>query len=150
MKKTTTITSITHEDLVNLLSTALYGGYYFGVKWNDEEYKALPNANKFRCIEDRCAELLLAGKSIIIYDMEVRSVKDHYGNLPYRYNANNDTMEYTITLEDIKRGLEKCFDDNDSYIRTCAMNLFNDMGDLDQPEAESLMQVIIFGELIYG
>ncbi len=129
MKTKTTITEITHDDIVNLLSTGLYGSQFLGVDYSIEDYRKIPNPDEYDCTEDKCAKLLLNGKSIVIY---------------------NETMDYTITLSDIKKGLEKALD-NGGWDAKCAFDLINDDScNLDLTEAENLLQIITFGEAIYG
>lgn len=149
MKAEIKITDITHDDLVNLLSTAAFGSFWLGFNYDSIEYNELSNEQKHGdCIEDKMADLLLAGKSVELYDVYSEDEEDFYGTLPHRYDEDG-VMCYTVTLEDIKRGLEKAYQDD--YLRECLNNLINDDSyDLDQPQAESLVQCILFGELIYG
>lgn len=150
MKAEIKITDITHDDLVNLLSTASCGSSWLGLNYDSIEYFELSQEQKYgdNCIEDKMAGLLLAGKSVELYDLYCEGEDDFYGTLPHRYDEDGD-MHYTVTLEDIKRGLEKAYQDD--YLRECLNNLINDdVYNLDQPQAESLVQCILFGELIYG
>lgn len=149
MKVEIKITDITHDDLVNLLSTAWCGSCWIGLNYDSIEYFELSQEQKYgdNCIEDKMAGLLLAGKSVEIIDAYCMDKDEFYGTLPHRYDEYGD-MRYTVTLEDIKRGLEKAYQDN--YLRECLNNLINDDSyNLDQPQAESLVQCILFGEVIY-
>jgi len=147
MKIETKITEITHDDLVNLISTAWEGSCWLGINYNDRDYKPLKNDDD--SYEDKVARILLAGKSIEMSDYLAEG--EHYGSLPFNFDEeDNDTVIYTVTLEDIKRGLGKAFS-SQNYISTYAHHLIEDDGvQLDQPEAEALMQYILFGEEIYG
>ena len=149
MKAEIKITDITHDDLVNLLSTASYGSNWLGLNYDSIEYETLSNGQKQGdCIEDKMADLLLAGKSVELYDMYSENEEDFYGTLPHHFDEDGD-MRYTVTLEDIKRGLEKAYQDD--YLRKCLNNLINDDSyNLDSTQAESLVQCILFGEIIYG
>lgn len=150
MKTKTTITEITHDDIVNLLSTGLYGSHFFGVDYSIEDYRKIPNPDEYDCIEDKCAKLLLNGKSIVIYDMYAEDEEDFHGKLYHSWDSYNATMDYTITLSDIKKGLQKALD-NGGWDAKCAFDLINeDSCDLDLTEAENLLQIITFGEAIYG
>ena len=161
MKTKTTITEITHDDIVNLLSTGLYGSQFLGVDYSVGDYRKIPNPDEYDCIEDKCAKLLLNGKSIVIYDMYAEDEEDFHGKLYHSWDSDNKTMDYTITLSDIKKGLQKCLDGtfkvNDgcdeeiSYMRKCVANLIDsENGDLDLYEAQNILQVIVFGQIIYG
>jgi len=157
MKTKTIITELTQEDLVNLLCTATYGSNWLeihrttdkGVKWDGDE-----------CLEDTWAKCLLAGNPIECTDHYAEG--DHYGELPYKVNDDEDGIEevtYTLTLQDIINGLQKCTDgtfidaDNDNagnYLLSCFNTFKEDDGGMDNPQADALMQIILFGELIYG
>lgn len=150
MKTKTTITEITHEDLVNLLSCASYGSSWFAFDYDSEEYKNLEDKSDDDCIEDKIAKLLLAGKTIEFHDYYAEDEEDFYGNLAHDWDDDACCMVYTITLEDVKKGLEKAFDGND-WERGCVICLVeDDAWNLDQPRAETLCQLIMFGEQIYG
>lgn len=150
MKTKTIITEITHDDIVNLLSTGLYGSQLFGIDYNVEDYRKIPNPDEYDCIEDKCAKLLLNGKSIVIYDKYAEDEEDFHGKLYHSWDSDNETMDYSITLSDIKKGIQKAIDNGD-WDAECAFDLINnDACDLDLTEAENLLQIITFGEAIYG
>lgn len=146
MKLETKITEITHDDLVLLLSTASEGSSWLAFSYKKSDYEPLKKESD--CFEDKLAQILLAGKSIKACDYYAEG--EHYGNLPFEVLADDIVVCYKLTLEDIKRGLGKAFSSHD-YISTYAYHLIEDDGvQLDQPEAEALMQYILFGEEIYG
>lgn len=153
MKTKTIITEMSHEDIVNLLSTAAFGSYMLGIDYNRKDYKALPNKDEDDCIEDKMAKLLLAGKSVVFADMYTEDEEDFYGELPHHYNTEDwrhPVMEYTITLQDIKNGLQKAADSEEDWYRECYNALVEeDSCNLDQPRAETLCQIIMFGKYLY-
>lgn len=149
MKTKTTILEINHEDLVDFFSTALYCSSMFGARYDSIEYHELKDANENDCFEDKLARLLLAGKTIEIVDKYSEDA-EFYGNLPHVWDDEEFEMIYTVSLEDIKNGLQACLD-GDDYISECARNLVNaDEGNLDLPQAENLLQMCVYGEMIYG
>ena len=159
LKNNVEIIDITHEDLVNLFSTALYGSSYLSAEYDKDFYNSIPKDKKEGdCFEDHIADVLLNGGEIYIYDAysegEVYSkngelIKEEYGDEEY--------AQYTLTLTDIVEGLERAANgtyktNNDTkFIRQC-FNEFaeDDCYDLDLTDADALMQVITFNELIYG
>ena len=148
MKTKTVITGITHDDLVNLFSTATYGSNYFDVAKKKKDYYGTEHEDENDCREDTWAKILLAGKSVYVFDYYSEEVA--YGNLPHEWDEKRDAMRYTVTLEDIKKGLQKALDNGD-WDAKCAFDLINDDScDLDLTEAENLLQIITFGEAIYG
>lgn len=152
MKTKTTILEINHEDLVDFFSTALYGSRMFGARYDSIEYYELKDANENDCYEDKLARLLLAGKTIEIIDKYAEDADEYYGNLPHVWvwNEYEYEMIYTVSLDDIKRGIQSCLD-GDDYLSECARNLVHsDEGNFDSPQAENILQVVLFGEMIYG
>lgn len=148
MKVEVTIKEITKDDLVNLFSIGLTGSSFLGCDYDKRLYKSLPDASEDDCIEDKLAKLLLAGHSIELRDLEADS-EDHYGTLESRYREAYQCMAYKVTLEDIKKGLQNAAtnDDTADYFMQLAVD---DAYALDLTGGESLLQFIMFNEVIYG
>ena len=150
MKIKTKITDVTHDDLVNLLSTALYGSLCLASDYDVEDYKSLDNVSENDCYEDKMAKILLSGKSIILADMYAEDAGDFYGKLQHHWDKVHHTMDYTVTLKDITKGIEKALN-NGGWDAECAMHLIDeDSCEFDLTEAENLVQIILFGEALYG
>ena len=148
MKTKTIITEITHNDLVILLSTATYGSSYFDVVKKKKDYYGTELEDENDCREDTWAKILLAGNSVYVLDYYSEEVA--YGKLTHEWDEKRGAMKYTVTLEDIKKGIQKAID-NGGWDAKCAFDLINDDScDLDLTEAENLLQIITFGEAIYG
>lgn len=149
MKTKTIITEIEHDDLVDLLSTATYGSDYMVFDYRED--KGL--AAMWECAEDIAAEILLHGGRIYILDYNAEDEDEIYSDMAY-WDEDRGTAVYGITLEDIKRGLQLALDgevkEGGAWLRECAIHLLTGEGDMDYPEANALMQVIAFGDLIYG
>ena len=158
MKTKTTITELTHDDLVELFSTALTGSSYLVADYDEStEY------DEDDCFEDILANILLHGGSIKATDYYADGCV--YGSLPHEYVDNDDEGEvvYVLTLDDIKRGLERAADGtfnagNDRWTeltKRSARVSFDSFMDEDSCEfdlvrADILMQIILFDEIIYG
>ena len=152
MKTKTVVSDINHEDLVELLSTASYGRSWLKLNYDSMEYLALNNnAPDKQCLEDKCALLLLNGKTIDICDYYAEDSGDSYDSkLPHNYDEDCGSMDYTVSLKDIENGLSKMLDAGGLPAKY-VMNLINaDDGDFDQPQAESIIQHILWGCEIYG
>lgn len=161
MKTRTIVTEITHEDLVNLLSTALYDSTMFDAHYNRDRYRKLPEVingeAKDDCYEDRLARMLTHRWPVWIHDLNAEDEDEYYGNLMHEYV--DGTMQYCVNMEDVVRGLQRCADGtfkaNDEQEKTFVSTAFARMMDeegaeFDQADAEALLQVIVFNELIYG
>ena len=156
MKTHTTVTEITHDDLVNLFSTALYGSSYLGAG-----YSFSPDLEKCETLEDALAESLLKGHHIRVTDYQAEGCV--FGNLPHEIDDDDESVTYTVTLEDIKNGLAKAADgtfncrtmDFACQERNFARKAFDAFADeescnFDLTYGDCLMQVILFDEIIYG
>lgn len=156
MKTKTTITELTHDDLVELFSTALSGSSYLGADYEESiEY------NEDACFEDVLANILLHGGSIKVNDYY--SEGDVYGELPHELDEEDECTTYFVTYDDIKRGLERAADGtfnagNDKWTEQTKRSakvsfdsfMDEDRCDFDLVRADILMQIIIFDEIIYG
>ena len=153
MKTRTIIEELSQEDLVNLFSTATYGSLWLGIRTGETTGVEKSDND---CQEDTWAKAVLAGHKLKVTDYQAEGEK--YGNLGCVIKKDG-TAVYFVGLEEIKKGLARCADGDFkedcsgtiSYVREC-FNHFADKDSMqmDQPEAEALMQVIMFGELIYG
>lgn len=148
MKTTTKITEINQEDLVDLLSTATEGSNYIDIAWvKHDEY--LMSRVEGDCFVDVCAKMLLNGYKIEVRDYYAEDDEDFYGNLHHEWNEEDECMVYHVGIEDIANGIAKCLDLG-GWTAECANDLIKKDGALDLYEAEAIMQVIVFGEVIYG
>lgn len=121
MKTTTKISEISHDDLENLFITASYGSEWLHVRnFGDDKYR--------------------------MCDYYAEDETDFYGDLPHEWDDEDECMVYTITIEDIANGIAKCIDMG----MKAAWYLIYEPERLDLYEAEAIMQVIVFGEEVYG
>lgn len=139
MKTNTTILEITHDDLVNLFSTGLYGSNYL-----DADYDNYDGLKDCECWEDKLAKSVLDGRAIKFIDRCAEG--EVYGNLPHEI-FEEDEVTYKVTLEDIKRGLAKAADNYSWAFRAFADE---DSPDWDYIAGDVLLQMIIFDDIIYG
>ena len=159
MKTITTIQQITHEDLVNLFSGALYGSPYLSVYYEaDVDYDADD------CHEDIIAKILLNGG--IVHLTDHRADGAVYGDLHCRVDDEELDVTYDVSLSDIIYGLEraangtfnagendKCFPNWRERNIEQAKRSFNafvwDEDAWDATNADYLMQIILFDEIVY-
>ena len=154
MKTKTEIIELTHDDLVNLLCTATYDSNWLSCYAPDRDFvENLPDT----CREDIWAKCLLSGRKIEFTDYNAEE-GEYYGTLEH-YTDEDGKTTYIVSLQDIKDGLQKCADgtskDADKYadkgfLARCYNDFVNDGDNWDYVEADALMQIILFGELIYG
>lgn len=164
MKTQTTILEQTKEDLVNLLSTALYGSNYLSA-----DYEESVEYNEDDCYEEIMAEILLNGGKILITDGYAED-GEVYGNLPCEVKEDEENYgclitTYFVTLKDIVSGLTKAangtfntrpdvsaeYADRNIEFAKRSFNAFAfDEREWDCNTADCLMQIILFNEIIYG
>ena len=155
MKTKTTITELSHDDLVDLFSTALYGSSYLGAYYDEE----IEHDDK-DCFEDILANILLHDGSITITDYF--AVGCVYGSLPHGIDE-DENVAYLVTYDDIKRGLERAADGtfnagDDKWTEQTKRSarvsfdsfMDEDRCSFDLVRADILMQIILFDEIIYG
>lgn len=122
------IYGFSHDNIVDVLSTATYGSDWLGIHVaDDDKSKALKAQaeTKYDCCEDIWAFVLEHGGRLDCYD-------------------NYDDKKMTINMDDYTKGFnvfkESCKGDY--------KDLMNDDG--DYITANNLMQCVMFGEVIYG
>lgn len=156
MKTQTIISELTHDDLVNLFSTATYGSNYLGAG-----YSFSPDLEECETLEDAIAESLLKGRTVRVTDFQAEG--SVFGSLAHEIDSDDESVTYTVTLDDIKNGLAKAADGTfkSSSIefahseRDFAKRAFNAFADeescdFDLTYGDCLMQIILFNEIIYG
>lgn len=149
MKIKVQITELTHEDLVNLLSTTLYESPIFVGRLLDDWSILESKGEEKECFEDKMANVLLYGGEVAIFDIEADGEK--YVNKGVS-SLLKDTgyVEYHFDLKAVKNGLKMALESKEDYIRLAAFNFLINDGTFDATDAEVLMQMILFGEVIYG
>lgn len=146
MKTVIKIESLSHDDLVNLFSTALYGNPAFDCvidsKYEDDDNIGITAQD---CYEDKIAKILLNGGKVEIVDLY--SNGETYGNNKEAYwDGICGRAFYPICLNDIMAGLELAAKKHQYLIKLFAI----DDGGFDLIAADMLLQYITFNELIYG
>lgn len=171
MKTEVKITDINKEDLVNLLSSALYGSSYLSA-----DYEESVEHNEDDCYEDIMANILLHGGKIMVTDGYAED-GEVYGSLSCRVDEDKDegrlTTTYFVTLKDILSGLERAangtfnmgeyanhfgslslspeWQDKNKAFAWRSFNAFAfDDAEWDLTTADCLMQIILFNEIVYG
>lgn len=150
MKTNATITELSHEDLVDLLSTASFGSAWLSCQTGELSRVEIKSGDSR---EDVWAKALLAGHKIKCYDYYAEG--EVYGT--NGKVLKDDVAVYFIGLDDIKRGLEKARSgdftgsENDKrWAAECYNYFLHERYSLDLPAAECLMQIIMFNEVVYG
>lgn len=111
------------ENLVNLLSTAFYGSYWFCARTPKEFREKYRDGFDNR--EDRWAQILLDGGYIYVIDSE-------------------EDGAHKITLD----MLRKSWNSEDKQIVRAKANILDEQDDFYDDDA--IVQYAIFGEVVYG
>lgn len=156
MKTKTTITELTQDDLVHLLCTATYGSKWLECSAPDCEGVDISCDD---CREDIWAKCLLAGKPLgCINHYADGVIYGDKGNAVVSDEDGDESVCYLLYLEDFIDGLQKCVDGTfktesayeKQYMFSCFNAFKEEAGFLDMPMAEDIMQIVMFGEIIYG
>lgn len=122
MKKQVKVSELTKEELVSFFSDATYGCGYWAVSIK-EAPKDLNRHNQ--CIEDIWADVLLQGGKLQVIDVEAEEA-------------------HIIDLAKVLDGFSKCYEE-------CLENIVAfEQENGDMWDAYNMMQVILFGEVIYA
>lgn len=137
MKTKITVTEFEHEDLVNLLSTALYGSSWFEADYDNNIYRTL-TVKEGDCFEDKLADMLLAGHKITIIDHEAEG--ESYSKKCVGFDG--ESAIYEVTLKDFLKtaSTEKGYKLLEEVLS----------GDGDYYTGDAFLQRVVFNEEIYG
>lgn len=138
MKTKITVTSIEHDELVDLLSTALEGSSWFGASYDKTLYESIKETHGY-CLEDKLADMLLSGHQITITDYEADG--ESYSSKCTRITADGDAV-YKVGLEDFLKVAST----------KSGLKLLSEVldGTGDYWTADAFLQRVVFGEEIYG
>ena len=84
---------------------------------------------------------------------------EYYGDKKHEVVPNTSNVMYTINLSDFIKGLENAASstykvnkvyDNSKRVWQCFVSLLDEDTEFLHDEAETLMQIIVFDELVYG
>ena len=143
MKFEVKIQEMSHDELVDLFSTALYQNPAFECDYSKEDRDKVMTEND--CYEDIIAKILLNGGSVDIIDKYSEEYDEPYSEDAY-WDEDEESYVYPITLEDVYCGLEnaaKSQNDNKHF-----MALINEESDMI--DCDTLLQYICYGDVIYG
>lgn len=149
---THTLTGLTQDQLVNLLSTALTGNNALAIDYDPEN----EFSKKGDYIEDSAALTLLNGGFIILTDLYAEDEEDTQGEYTDTtfWNDYWNAISYPITYKDILDRLNKILakgDDNSKWCHKLLAALEDEDGcDFDFFDGWNLVQFIMFGDVIYG
>lgn len=139
MKTEIKVTELEHDELVDLLSTALYDSSWFRASYDRDIYESLEN-KQGECFEDKLADMLLAGKKITITDFEADG--ESYSKKFVRFEGKYQNAVYEVELNDFLKvaSTKKGF------------RLLEDVltGEGDYYTADAFLQRVVFGEEVYG
>lgn len=153
MKTKVIISDLTHEDLVELLSTSLYGSQWLGCDYRvGDNMETVKFEEGDTCFEDKAARCLLQGKYIEIFDRYAEDESEDYDSpLEHYWDKEEECMVYKVTLKDIKYGMERMLEQEKGWGLECATNFVkNEYWSFDLTQAECIIQHILWGKEIYG
>ena len=125
------IIKVTEEDIEDIMCTALEGGinYWADYDRNDEEYLPYIDYDD-EPFSELCTKILLDGGWVWLID----SYKDTY---------------YPLTIDKLMTGIQRWIDGGyDMYGAVDGEEL--DCGNIDSECADCIIQLALFGEIVYG
>lgn len=149
-----TITNITQDDLVDFLSTALYGNPSVGTITNPEDTKSVFLAEQFDqlypngCYEEKLAYILLNHGTVYITDLEAYDDDEFFvpeGKLIRKLHAYPINLaRITAVLETIYQGLRG------NHLKKSFESIFINPGEGDMYDAYNILQSIAYNDVVYG
>lgn len=129
MKTSFEIQELTHTELSDFLSTALYGSFWASAGYDESDKESVEIQSEYDepCFEDILASLLLGGKTITIIDDE-------------------EEKEYKLDLKTLLNGFNKVAKSED--YRHHVWNFITE--NYDYNDADIVLQFAIFGEETYA
>lgn len=114
------------ENLVDIFSTATYGSDWFEIK-RPKKFNNLVKEDS-ECREEKWADILLGGGFITAFV----------------YEDDGPHARYEITMEDMEKGFQK-------FTEECPQD-YADLanGNGDYYTSSNLIQVVLFGEVVFG
>lgn len=137
MKTQIKVTEFSHEDLVDLLSTALYGSSWLVAGYDHKIYDTLEETHG-DCFEDALADMLLAGHKIKFKDYYAEGEK--YSNNFVKFEGEDAVYEV-----DLKEFLKVASTKRGYQLVEEVLS-----GEGDYYTADAFLQRVVFGEEIYG
>ena len=131
--------NVSDRDISDILCTALYDSIDYWCAKLEIEGVEKTDVEDVESKEDVCAEHLVNGGALIFYEDE-----DETGE---------NLIPHRVKLEDFLRGLVQWLEE---YAMTAPpledMNggLYLDTGMIDSNDADSIVQLAVFGKLVYG
>ena len=133
-EKTFTVTAttefkLTEEDIEDIVITALNGGIGYWACLDNTQPEFADQGDE--CTDAWTAKILLNGGKVSLIDEE------------------DDETVYTLTLEKLLNGIKKFVEDGmDAYGAFCPNHV--DLCNIDTDVADSIVQLGIFDELVFG
>lgn len=142
---------LTKEVLDTLIGTASFGSPWLFLQFDRTQVPEVKGENR----EDTAVRILLAGGTIEFIDDWAEDAQDVYSDTGY---FERDAAIYPVTLEDIRAGLERVekgtwnhFDKEQKELVESDVTelLLGEDACFDIDEAERVLQVIMFNEIVY-
>lgn len=143
---------LTQEVLSVLIETATYGSGWLNYQFDKTQVQAIENEPG--C--DTAARILLAGGKVEFIDMWAEEPDEIYSENGY---FESDAGIYPVTLKDIVKGLEKAEsgewnahdEEERNFVNEDVADLMKGADEtcLDLDEADWILQVILFNEIVY-
>lgn len=151
MKVTIKVTELNHANLVDILSTALYGCDWLEADYDLEFFKNIPDDKKSgHCWEDHLADVLLNGGTIELTDKEADGCLYKTKGVPCKLKKvawweSDEPYEVGVYTLSLKAILKACSSWPGYKLLTETLS-----GEGDYFTANNLLQIAMFGEIIYG
>lgn len=145
------VTSLTHEEIVDILSTAFYGCDFLDADYDSAFWRKIPAKKKEgSCWEDHMADVLLNDGIVTVVDKEADGELYTKAGIPCRTEKapwwdTDHPYEFGVYDLTLSALLKAC---STPYGFALLNDVIQNQG--DYYTANNLIQLAIFGEVIYG
>ena len=150
------VTALSYADVLNLCKKVMESQTAFSLECSMEKYKRCCFPQQSDTFEDALAKCLFFAKGgIVAWDVNSNNNNQYYGHLQHKWDGM--VMCYRLRLNNVREGIENALNGNfgnsrglKDAARAAVYHLAeNGAKDFTYMDAHILMQIIIFGEVVY-
>jgi hypothetical protein len=138
-----------HEDLVELLSTALEGNETFSARLLPA-YAMMETRKEGETIYEKLANVIHYGGQIAVIDKEAFGKTHGPNKAVSSERLDTDDVEYRLSLEGVRNGIKLALEGHDARAKKAVHHFLANDETFDSDCADVLLQMCLFGEVVYG
>lgn len=138
-----------HEDLVELLSTALEGSGVFSARLLPS-FAMLETRKEGETFYEKLANVIHYGGQVAIVDKEACGLTHGPNKAVSSELLPTEDVEYRLSLEGVRNGIKLALEGHDARAKKAVHHFLANDESFDSDCADVLLQMCLFGEVVYG